>query len=130
MSIHQIEQLIKESSYWNWDDDRGEPIDPKTWSLVKHFLVLARSIHKDVDKVHISPCGDGSVHLTWFSDRSKEHICRGIFEIANHRDHILWSVLYVQQSPKEPPAPKDIFEELKNIDQCLEKLKWFFENYG
>jgi len=130
MTINQIEQLIKDSSYWNWDDDRGEPITPETWSRVKELLFQAQLIHQDVDKVNISPCGDGSVHLTWFSNRTKEHSCRGIFEVCDSDYHIQWSVLYFQQSPNDFPAPQDIFEKLKNIDQCLEKLKWFFENYG
>jgi len=119
MTINQIEQLIKDSSYWNWDDDRGEPITPETWATVKHLLFLAQSIHQDVSNVHISPCGDGSVHLVWFSPSS----IRGIFEVASHRKYTLWSIIHIEDG-------KDTFEELKNVDECLEKLRWFFENYG
>lgn len=62
-----------------WDDQGGVAVVATTWAEAHRMLsLIARQPGPALPNPFVSPCGDGSVHLTW-RNRSGD---RGVLEIG------------------------------------------------
>lgn len=64
-----VTALSQETRNVGWDDEEGVPIPEREWANVLSFYRMAiRHIKLDP---FVSPCGDGSVHLSWTREDSR-----------------------------------------------------------
>lgn len=69
--------LAKETALPNWDDEGAQAIPATEWTGVSQFVTAARTRFAEEQAVaprfvvdmavpEVAPCGDGTIHMTWW----------------------------------------------------------------
>lgn len=59
------QRLCADTSYDDWDCERGHAISSDLWWTARLFYDRAVSEESSWIKPFVSPCGDGSIHFSW-----------------------------------------------------------------
>lgn len=97
LSLWELESAMRtqqdESAVPNWDDEHGIPTTDADWRAA---LALAARVEREMPCLaapRSSPCGDGSVHLTWYRDGTRITIdrcgARAFYSVATSNDDYL-----------------------------------------
>lgn len=65
----EIERLARETANPDWGCENESSIAKADWEWASSFLAQASS--RGLPEPTVAPCGDGSVHLTWFRQRDR-----------------------------------------------------------
>jgi hypothetical protein len=81
-----IERLAAETASENWNFERDVPIKRETWTRAQQIAVTTMLRAPALGKPGISPCGDGTVHLTWHGSAKT----RVVLEVGEDKIDLHW----------------------------------------
>lgn len=86
LSPREFRELQELTSAPNWNDESDRIIPARDWDVARQFLLALPSA---LQSAHVAPCGDGTIHLTWWSPNRE----RATIELDQTLAHFYWRSL-------------------------------------